>query len=138
MAPEVARGLQYTNSGDIWAVGIIMHIILAQGKHPFYNREIDNVDSFKKKLVKLTDIVIDPVISDLAKNLINKLAHTQASHRYSAKDALKHPWITRRNDNSIPMSFTEQINNFELESSLLLKVRLVHFLAYAKLKSKAF
>ena len=55
------------------------------------------------------------------------------SHRYSAKEALKHPWITRKVDNQIPMSFNDQINNFELESALLEKIRLIQFLAVAKL-----
>ena len=50
MAPEVARGKQYTKSVDIWAVGIIMHLILTGGKHPIYERDKDNYDSLKSKL----------------------------------------------------------------------------------------
>jgi serine/threonine protein kinase len=50
MAPEVAQGLQYTNSVDIWATGIIMHILLA-GKHPFYDKDKDSVYSLKEKLL---------------------------------------------------------------------------------------
>jgi serine/threonine protein kinase len=50
MAPEVARGKQYTKSVDIWAVGIIMHLILTGGKHPIYERDKDNYESLKSKL----------------------------------------------------------------------------------------
>jgi serine/threonine protein kinase len=42
MAPEVALEHEYTRSIDIWAIGIIMHMLLTGGKHPFYNRETDN------------------------------------------------------------------------------------------------
>ena len=35
MAPEVVFKHEYTKSVDIWAIGIIMHIMLT-GKHPFY------------------------------------------------------------------------------------------------------
>ena len=42
MAPEVALEHEYTKSIDIWAIGIIMHMLLTGGKHPFYNRDSDN------------------------------------------------------------------------------------------------
>ena len=42
MAPEVAFKHEYTKSVDIWAIGIMMHIVLA-GKHPFYDRDNDTV-----------------------------------------------------------------------------------------------
>jgi len=47
MAPEVANGKEYTKSVDIWALGIIMHIVLADGKHPFYLQGEDTYTSFK-------------------------------------------------------------------------------------------
>lgn len=56
MAPEVAAKQEYTKSIDVWAVGIIMHIILTGGKHPFYIKEIDNIDSFKKTLASLKKV----------------------------------------------------------------------------------
>lgn len=36
MAPEVALNQEYTKSVDIWALGIIMHMLLTGGRHPFY------------------------------------------------------------------------------------------------------
>ena len=38
MAPEVALNHEYTKNVDIWALGIIMHMLLTGGKHPFYNK----------------------------------------------------------------------------------------------------
>jgi serine/threonine protein kinase len=34
---------------DVWAIGIIMHYVIA-GKHPFYDKDSDNSNTFKKKL----------------------------------------------------------------------------------------
>lgn len=47
MAPEVASSKQYTKSVDMWAIGIIMHMVLTGGKHPIYNKGVDNYHSFK-------------------------------------------------------------------------------------------
>ena len=36
MAPEVMNHKNYTRSVDIWAIGIIMHMVLTGGKHPVF------------------------------------------------------------------------------------------------------
>lgn len=133
MAPEVASSKQYTNSVDIWALGIIMHMLLTEGRHPFYEKETDDVESFRNKLQNMKKVELDPTISDLAKSLLERLLNPASSHRYSAKDALRHPWITRKSDNTIPMSLTEQVSSFELESRLLQSVRIMHFMAFTRM-----
>lgn len=65
MAPEVAMGKTYSKSVDIWAIGIIMHIALSGGKHPFLD-ENDTYDSFKEKLKNLDAVRPDPSMSELA------------------------------------------------------------------------
>ena len=50
MAPEVALGHDYSKSVDIWALGIIMHLLLTGGIHPFYKKNEDNRASFLKTL----------------------------------------------------------------------------------------
>ena len=42
MAPEVVLNHEYTKSVDIWALGIIMHMLLTGGKHPFYSKKLDD------------------------------------------------------------------------------------------------
>ena len=69
MAPEVASKSEYTKSVDIWALGIIMHLILTGDKHPFYVRDQDNTESFKKKLASLKLVEPDSSFSWIAKNL---------------------------------------------------------------------
>ena len=68
MAPEVAFEHQYTKKVDVWAIGIIMHYVIA-GKHPFYDKEIDGTQSFKNKLQKMKSIEPSDTLSWLAQNL---------------------------------------------------------------------
>lgn len=46
MAPEIALKKKYTKSVDIWAVGIIMHMLLTGGKHPYFIKGVDSAKSF--------------------------------------------------------------------------------------------
>ena len=68
MAPEVVIKSEYTKSVDVWAIGIIMHILLT-GKHPFYIKGQDDSASFKIKLKNLQKVEPDQNLSWLAKNL---------------------------------------------------------------------
>mgnify|MGYP002631250037 CR=1 FL=1 len=52
MAPEIAMKKKYSKSVDIWAIGIIMHIVLSGGKHPIMSSS-DDYNSFSAKLVNL-------------------------------------------------------------------------------------
>lgn len=110
MAPEVAFQQDYTKSVDVWAIGIIMHYLITCGKHPFYDYS-DNVDTFKKKLSALKKVDPDPSFSWVAKNLFQRMTMISAHMRYTAKDALRHPWITRRKFDKIPESFMEKMSN---------------------------
>ena len=56
MAPEVALNHDYSKSVDIWALGIIMHLLLTGGIHPFYKKHEDNRASFLKTLSQLKNV----------------------------------------------------------------------------------
>jgi serine/threonine protein kinase len=101
MAPEVAQRQNYTKSVDLWAVGIIMHIVLTDGKHPFLT-DSDNLETFRNKLLNLEKVKPHKSISNLASNLFLRLTAIHPASRYTAKDALKHPWITRMFESEIP------------------------------------
>lgn len=48
-------------------------------------------------------------LSKLAKSLFRGLTSFNISSRYSAKDALDHPWITRLNKTTIPKTLDETV-----------------------------
>ena len=98
---------------DLWALGIIMHMVLTGNQHPFYKKGKDSVSSFKEKLASLKKIEPHPSLSWLAKNLFLRLTTVQSHQRYQAKDALKHPWITRNQNDRIPKSIMDEMTILE-------------------------
>ena len=83
MAPEVCMGQNYTKSVDVWALGIIMHIAISGGKHPFLASG-DTYETFKEKLKSIKKVKPDKVMSKLATNLFQKLTAIKPNQRYTA------------------------------------------------------
>ena len=105
MAPELIEKKLYSNSVDIWSIGILMFILLNDGKHPFYIIG-DNRSEVAKK-IKLGKIKFYKKISPMAKHLMMKLLEPIPSWRYTASQAIKHPWITRNINDVPPITFNE-------------------------------
>lgn len=91
-----------------------MHYVIT-GKHPFYEKEIDNTTTFKKKLQNLHKVEPLESFSWVARNLFQRLTTIQAHMRYTSKDALRHPWITRNKYDKIPDSFIDKMSKWEQE-----------------------
>ena len=137
MAPEQIEKKLYYYSVDIWSIGILMFMLLNNGKHPFYQKG-DSKEDFTEK-IKNGKINFVNKVSYMAKNLIYKLCEPNPSWRYSADLAIKHPWITRNPNDAIPMTFNEILrrNNNKKNASSLMMINI--FLNFAKkniLKSK--
>lgn len=115
MAPEVAFSQEYTKCVDVWSCGIIMHEILTGGKHPLFELEEDTIETYKRKLQSISQFETPSEFSWLAKSLFERLTKFSSHQRYSAKEALLHPWITRDNQGSIPERLVDQINKLEYE-----------------------
>ena len=130
MAPEQIGKKSYSQTVDLWALGIILFMLLNNGKHPFYlkgdlRKELDF--KIKKGTFKFYNTV-----SFMANNLIRKLLEINPDWRYSAEKAMRHPWITRNKNDEIPKTFNEILmrrNNLKNSKDLLL---LSVFLNYCK------
>ena len=63
LAPEVINGQDNNEKSDIWAAGIIFHIMLSRGKHPFDIKgnkdEAEIVENIKKYIIKWDKDFID-------------------------------------------------------------------------------
>lgn len=92
-----------------------MYVILT-GRHPIYEHG-DTMITYKEKL-KNPNWFFPEGFSELAKNLFLKLVKTDPSERYTAQEALKHPWITRI-PNEIPLTYYENISYEQSRSKLL-------------------
>ena len=119
MAPELIEKKLYFISVDMWSIGILMFMLLNKGKHPFYIKG-DRREKIADK-IKNVKLKFDEKITPLAKHLILKLLEPNPSWRYTASQAIKHPWITRNFNDTPPITFNESLiksNNKNILKSL--------------------
>ncbi len=105
MSPEQIENKSYSQTVDIWSIGIILFMLLNNNKHPFYIKGDDKKSYIEK--IKKRKFKFECNISFMAKNLIMKLLEINPSWRYSSEKAIRHPWITRKKNDEIPKTFNE-------------------------------
>lgn len=94
VAPEVLNGEGYDNKVDLWSLGVVAYIMLC-GFPPFVEDET-GMDSVYRKIRAGALEFPHPYwtnVSEAAKDLIQRLLNVVPSERFSAADALAHPWI---------------------------------------------
>uniref|UniRef100_G3VX65 calcium/calmodulin-dependent protein kinase n=1 Tax=Sarcophilus harrisii TaxID=9305 RepID=G3VX65_SARHA len=92
IAPEILVRKPYTNSVDMWALGVISYILLS-GTMPF---EDDNRSRLYRQILKGKYSYSGepwPSVSNLAKDFIDRLLTVDPGARMTALQALKHPWV---------------------------------------------
>ena len=67
--------------------------------------------------------------NSLAKDFISRLCRPNPRNRYTATEALTHPWITRNFSTSIPLSYNEHLNQQYLKKNLIELIRIITFIA---------
>lgn len=92
VAPEVLMCESYDKSVDMWGIGIITYILLA-GYPPFYAE--DDTALFEKIMNAEFDFDDDcwDDVSALAKDFIEHLLVKDPKERYTADQAVNHPWL---------------------------------------------
>ena len=105
IAPEVLKQ-NYNEKCDTWSVGVILYMTLV-GRAPFDGKDdeeiinkISSVDYNKneQRLVKHSPEVRD---------LVSKLLEKDIDKRYSARDALEHPWFKKYGGRALFSNFDE-------------------------------
>lgn len=93
LAPEMLQRREYTKAVDTWALGVIVFVLLC-GCLPF---DDDSQTIPSDELVKSKFVLRFPRwasnLSDSAKDLLSHLLDTNPKTRYSADQALHHPWV---------------------------------------------
>lgn len=105
MAPEQTGKSFYSRSVDIWSCGILMFVLLS-GRHPLGNSK-ETRTAYLKKL-KSPNWKIPDFFTPAAKNLFLKLVEIVPIERYTATQALAHPWILRR-EGKPPLTSFEKV-----------------------------
>ena len=93
LAPEMLQRREYTKAVDTWALGVIIFVLLC-GCLPF---DDDSQTVPDDALVKSKFVLRFPRwasnLSPSAKDLLAKLLDTNYRTRYTAEQALQHPWV---------------------------------------------
>ncbi|CAD8171529.1 unnamed protein product [Paramecium pentaurelia] len=93
IAPEVLNG-QYNEKVDIWSCGVILYIFLC-GYPPFIGKNENEIFEKVKKGKLIFDKEDWSTVSKDAQDLIGKMLNINANKRFSAKQALLHPWVQK-------------------------------------------
>jgi serine/threonine protein kinase len=92
-----------------------MYILLV-GRHPLHKKG-EEISEYTAKL-KNPKWVFPKQCTELAKTFFLRLMKVNPLERYTAKEALDHPWITRV-PSSIPLSYAENVAYEKMKSKML-------------------
>jgi len=116
VAPDVLLGTGYGPAVDMWSVGVLIYVLLS-GRLPF----AADSDAELFRLIIAGNLVwkspqFDTVSAD-AKDLISKLIVVEPDTRYTAKQALQHPWIKKNGSaNAVHGSMQQNLKTLSAES----------------------
>ena len=93
LAPEMIQRRDYTKSVDAWALGVIIFVLLC-GCLPFDDdcQQIPNSPDLRTRFtLRFPRWAKD--LSPSAKDLLNNLLNIDHGRRYTAEQAMDHPWV---------------------------------------------
>lgn len=96
VAPEVLSGEAYDKEVDMWSIGVITYILLC-GFPPFFDDGTNMAELFDQIMQGEYDYPEEywDDISDEAKDLIDNLLLVDPEERFTAEQALQHPWLVQ-------------------------------------------
>jgi Protein kinase domain/EF hand len=95
MSPETMRGIPYTTQADLWSIGVVTFILLANGRvQPFEGRNPKQVvANVLRGRFSFDNDEIWGHISQQAKDFISSLLVLEPNQRLTASTAREHEWF---------------------------------------------
>lgn len=131
VAPEILRHDPYRTEPDMWSVGVIIYTLLS-GTYPFqdydqrrlYRKIRAGVFNFHERYWS--------GVSDEAKNLIKKLLTVNQAERYTAAQALTHPWMLKRDVDLLARNLDDNLHVFKVTNAKRKLLAAVHSVRLAQ------
>ena len=90
VAPEILHEQIYNHKVDVFSAGVIMYVMLS-GQYPFKSQTYEEV--VHKNFECEINFDFKYKITEEAKDLLQKILQKDFNQRYSATEALNHPWF---------------------------------------------
>ncbi|OQR72901.1 aurora kinase B-like [Tropilaelaps mercedesae] len=97
LPPEMVQRKEYDQRVDYWCIGILLFEFLT-GNAPFESEKSE--DTYRK--ICQDEVRFPDHVSNMARDLINKLLAKEAKSRISLEEAIRHPWIEKFADKNVP------------------------------------
>jgi len=111
MAPEVIQNHDYSQTCDIWSVGVIIYVLLSK-EYPFMAESEDKLfDMIKQGNLQYKNPVWKK-ISNSAKDLIGRLINVDPAYRMTASEITTHPWLLGQQQGTASTNVLEMMKNF--------------------------
>ena len=98
MAPELLFQKQYTNTCDVWSLGIVLYEMLFKNV-PF---EANTLPELKKKLIHNSLEITN--ITENCKDLLRRLLEKDERNRISWEELFNHEWLSKNEKCNLGMS----------------------------------
>ncbi|XP_057652897.1 peripheral plasma membrane protein CASK isoform X1 [Diorhabda carinulata] len=111
MAPEVVERRQYGKPVDIWAAGVLLHVLLS-GTLPFHGSGRRLHDAICRGKLHLDVSPNWQLISDSAKNLVQQMLAVDPKQRVTIQEVLNHKWLRDR-DKGLKIHLSETVEELK-------------------------
>lgn len=127
MAPEILRNKNYTDTIDVWSLGILLYEML-HGHSPFKGRT--NNQTFQNIINCRIVYKKELKISSECKNLITSLLKLNPEERIPLTEIFTHPWVTKyqhkygiskKRDEESFFEIEEKVNSSKLKGMMQMK-----------------
>ncbi|XP_049821194.1 peripheral plasma membrane protein CASK isoform X2 [Aethina tumida] len=95
MAPEIIEKRQYSKAVDIWAAGVLLHILLS-GTVPFHGSGRRLMEAICRGKLHIDNSPQWEFISDNAKDLVQQMLTVDPKQRITIQEILNHRWLRDR------------------------------------------
>ncbi|XP_050500704.1 peripheral plasma membrane protein CASK-like [Diabrotica virgifera virgifera] len=111
MAPEIVERRQYGKPVDIWAAGVLLHILLS-GTLPFHGSGRRLAEAVCRGKLHLDTSLHWQLISDTAKDLVQQMLTVDPKQRITIQEVLNHKWLRDR-DKGLRIHLAETVEELK-------------------------